>query len=116
MEEQSTPRISYRGYLVALAVLLAVAGGLYLYANSRYNNVALAPAAVNVAFEIGGFDGDDTLSGGAGNDTLNGGLGNDTLNGDDGDDVLNGNLDGDDVLNGDIGNDTLNGGFGNDTL
>lgn len=91
-----------------------------------------------------GFDGNDTLDGGAGNDrgyggngddylydssgndTLDGGAGNDilylygsagsgTLIGGSGNDELYG-ADGSDVLNGDDGNDYLQGGAGNDTL
>ncbi|MEZ5813825.1 MAG: Ig-like domain-containing protein [Alphaproteobacteria bacterium] len=90
-----------------------------------------------------GFDGADTLDGGAGNDTLFGGSGNDhliggiggdalfgnqdndTLDGGEGDDFIFGDRDnsagselytGDDILNGGGGNDWMEGNKGNDTL
>ncbi|WP_133125885.1 beta strand repeat-containing protein [Thalassospira marina] len=48
----------------------------------------------------GGFDGNDTLIGGAGNDTLEGGNGNDTLIGNGGDDVLRGGAGADHITGG----------------
>lgn len=80
-----------------------------------------------------GYDGDDTLRGGAGDDQLYGGNGNDTLTGgndndalygEDGNDSLSGGSgidllyggNGDDTLNGDAGNDELFGGDGVDAL
>ncbi|WP_321447173.1 hypothetical protein [uncultured Cohaesibacter sp.] len=57
-------------------------------------------------FELGGYNG---------NDTLNGGAGADKMWGDSGADILNGNG-GDDMLIGGQGNDTLNGGAGFDQV
>ena len=71
-----------------------------------------------------GFDGEDTITGGAGNDrvwgyddndTLDGGAGNDDIRGLHGDDVLVGG-DGNDVLRGGHGADEFDGGPGNDTI
>ncbi|TVQ17726.1 MAG: hypothetical protein EA367_16875 [Leptolyngbya sp. DLM2.Bin15] len=59
--------------------------------------------------------GDDVVIGGAGNDVLDGGAGNDIMNGGDGNDRLIGGA-GDDVLDGGAGDDNLNGGHGNDRL
>ncbi len=58
--------------------------------------------------------GNDTISGGDGNDLISGGTGNDSINSGDGDDVVNGE-DGDDVVTLGNGQDTLNGGNGNDS-
>ena len=63
---------------------------------------------------IGG-DGGDSLSGGLGNDQIDGGDGRDTVSGNDGADSIFGSH-GDDLLNGDAGNDTIEGGHGADTL
>ncbi|WP_434634767.1 calcium-binding protein [Chromobacterium sp. CV08] len=87
----------------------------------------------DVARDVHGLDGDDTLSGGGladslygdsgqdslsggdGSDSLFGGAGNDTLNGGSGDDLLEGG-DGNDVLNAGSGVNTLRGGAGDDEL
>ncbi|WP_158300660.1 calcium-binding protein [Chromobacterium sp. ATCC 53434] len=87
----------------------------------------------DVARDVHGLDGDDTLSGGGladslygdagqdvlsggdGNDSLFGGAGKDTLTGGNGDDLLDGG-DGDDVLNAGSGVNTLRGGAGDDEL
>jgi Ca2+-binding RTX toxin-like protein len=62
-----------------------------------------------------GFDGNDTLDGGAGDDLLDGNAGNDILDGHSGNDTLGGNT-GDDTLSGAAGSDILNGGTGKDLL
>ena len=64
---------------------------------------------------IYGFDGNDSLTGGALTDLIDGGTGNDTLNGQAGNDTLLGGL-GADTLLGGLGNDVLNGGTGDDYL
>lgn len=75
-------------------------------------------------FDLSGFLGQTTFTGGlednlviggAGNDVLNGGGGSDGLDGGDGNDRLVGGA-GDDVLNGGLGNDRLVGGTDNDVL
>jgi trimeric autotransporter adhesin len=71
-----------------------------------------------------GYAGDDSLAGGPGNDNLvgyagddrlAGGAGNDNLDGGAGDDVLDGG-DGDDVISDGSGANTLKGGLGSDTI
>lgn len=92
---------------------------------------AVFDAFANVAFDligsdgadtVGGLDnadvmrgrgGDDELSGGGGGDRLIGQAGDDTLSGGDGADTLKGGR-GDDVLFGDLGEDTMVGGRGGD--
>ncbi|MGO4706000.1 cadherin domain-containing protein [Microvirga sp. 2MCAF38] len=64
---------------------------------------------------ISGSDVANDLRGRGGNDTLSGLLGNDTLDGGDGDDVLDGG-DGTDLLLGGTGNDALDGGVGKDQM
>ncbi|WP_158091289.1 beta strand repeat-containing protein [Thalassospira mesophila] len=64
---------------------------------------------------LGGFNGDDTVYGGAGGDTLNAGGGNDRLYGNDGNDYLNGG-EGNDRLYGGAGVNTLIGGAGQDRI
>ncbi|MCM1552490.1 MAG: DUF2974 domain-containing protein, partial [Butyrivibrio sp.] len=61
-----------------------------------------------------GYDGNESIYGGAGDDYLDGNMGNDTLYGGDGDDELYGNS-GNDILVGGAGDDYLNGGWGVDT-
>ena len=68
-----------------------------------------------VANELNGKGGDDTIYGMAGDDLILGGSGDDTLYGGDGDDKIYGQ-DGNDTLYGEAGNDTLFGQGGNDTL
>ncbi len=62
-----------------------------------------------------GYEGDDTLTGGAMGDKLMGGQGNDQLMGGDGNDTLNGDM-GDDMLMGGMGDDMLYASDGEDTL
>lgn len=62
-----------------------------------------------------GFDGNDTLYGGAGNDTWIGNGGNDVIYGGADNDSIQGNA-GNDILFGDAGADTLLGNEGNDTI
>ncbi len=78
----------------------------------------------DVAAQVYGLDGNDTLIGGSQNDTLRGGNGNDALNGGGGNDDLAGEA-GTDVVNGGAGDDflrvndtldTIRGGSGTDTL
>lgn len=69
----------------------------------------------DLANEIFGARGDDTLHGLGGNDTLKGFAGNDRLYGGDGDDQLFGN-EGDDLLEGGAGDDVLSGGSGANRL
>lgn len=75
----------------------------------------LAYAALTLADQISGFDGDDRLNGGSGSDTLVGGTGTDTLEGGEGADRLKGGS-GADVLVGGSGADRLDGSFGKDRL
>tara|TARA_R110002050_G_scaffold84234_2_gene179864 strand:- start:3784 stop:13488 length:9705 start_codon:yes stop_codon:yes gene_type:complete len=63
----------------------------------------------------GGFNGNDTLIGGAGNDTLEGGNGDDTLIGNGGDDYLTGGS-GADVMSGGAGNDIFAMSLGGDAV
>ena len=65
--------------------------------------------------QLSGGQGDDQLDGGSGNDRLYGNAGNDTLSGGTGEDALNGG-EGDDTLYGNENNDTLDGEQGNDVL
>ncbi len=76
------------------------------------------------AMTVKGYDGNDSIIGGAaadfieggtGADSVNGGLGNDTLTGGGGNDRLDAG-DGNDWVFGDAGNDTLIGGIGDDYL
>lgn len=64
---------------------------------------------------LSGGDGSDSISGGLGNDQIDAGDGRDTVSGGDGADSIFGSH-GDDLLSGDAGNDTLDGGHGADTL
>lgn len=64
---------------------------------------------------IFGFDGNDTIDGGAGNDVIFGGSGNDRLKGGEGNDAIHGGA-GSDTIEGENGNDLLTGGDGNDIL
>lgn len=68
--------------------------------------------------DIKGYDGNDTLAGGAGGDTVNGGLGNDRIEDSAGNDSLLGDAGNDRLVQvaGAGGNDTMNGGFGNDLV
>jgi Ca2+-binding RTX toxin-like protein len=63
----------------------------------------------------GGFNGNDTMMGGAGNDTLEGGNGDDTLIGNGGDDYLTGGS-GADVMSGGAGNDIFAMSLGGDAV
>ncbi len=80
---------------------------------SGNNNVT---GNVNIATNIVGGIGNDTLTGGNFNDTLNGSTGNNTLTGNDGNDLLVVAGTGTNSLDGGNGNDTLIGGAGNDVL
>jgi len=64
---------------------------------------------------ISGLGGDDRLYGDGGNDAISGGAGKDELYGGIGNDLLNGGS-GNDRLYGDVGNDTLEGSLGHDRL
>jgi Ca2+-binding RTX toxin-like protein len=79
-------------------------------AGNGLDNVMLG---VNVADNMRGGLGDDTLCGFGGRDTLNGDQGDDVIYGAAGDDTLLGG-DGVDVLNGGVGSDAMTGGAGND--
>jgi Ca2+-binding RTX toxin-like protein len=77
----------------------------------------LGLAVTNVALDVDGGDGNDTITGGDGVDVLSGAAGNDTLTGFRGNDTMSGG-DGNDVLiwnNGD-GSDVMDGGLGSDTV
>jgi Ca2+-binding RTX toxin-like protein len=104
-----------------------VVAGTYLY-GSEYNalggdDTVKLPADAAAAAQAGydpsqafhGWDGNDTITGGALNDVIYGDGGNDKLIGGTGNDVLYG-LSGTDTLIGGAGNDQLNGGSGNDTV
>lgn len=67
------------------------------------------------SWTINGFDGNDTLIGGAKDDNIFGGNQNDILEGRDGNDLLSGG-NGNDILLGENGNDKLFGGNENDRL
>lgn len=78
----------------------------------------------NVALEVHGLGGDDTILTGGGNDLIFAGAGNDTVHagagvdvvlGEDGNDTIFGEA-GADVIDGGHGNDTINGGSGNDVI
>jgi Ca2+-binding RTX toxin-like protein len=69
----------------------------------------------NLANQLFGEDGHDSLRGGLADDSLNGGNGNDTIVGNEGNDVIAAGDGADSVLAGD-GNDTITGGNGNDTV
>jgi Ca2+-binding RTX toxin-like protein len=84
------------------------------YLNGTLRNDKLSADSKD-PFEIWGYDGNDTLTGGSNNDTLNGGNGNDILYGGDGNDYLFGD-DGNDILYGGDGSDYLKGGDGADIL
>jgi Ca2+-binding RTX toxin-like protein len=105
----------------------SVVAGTYLY-GSEYNAlggddtvklpadaVAAAQAGYDPSQAFHGWDGNDTITGGALNDVIYGDGGNDKLIGGTGNDVLYG-LGGTDTLIGGAGNDQLNGGSGNDTV
>jgi Ca2+-binding RTX toxin-like protein len=81
----------------------------------------------DLATEVHGLAGDDTIYGAGGNDLIYGGIGADELHGGNGDDRLEAGMTGGDVLYGDAGNDRLNayekagdahvyGGSGNDVI
>ncbi|HVR66253.1 MAG TPA: hypothetical protein VMT98_06415 [Verrucomicrobiae bacterium] len=79
-------------------------------------NDTFTSAAGNIADNIDGFAGNDTITAGGGDDTINGGAGNDSLVGGDNDDIFDGG-DGNDTLDGgsDATGDFMTGGDGNDT-
>jgi len=109
---------------------LAVSGRLVTFAGD-FSATGLAPHTIHYAGTSGGdlldasalisfegldaqgFEGNDTLKGGAGRDTLSGGEGSDTLRGGAGDDLLYGGA-GVDSLHVADGSDTAYGGEGND--
>ncbi len=67
------------------------------------------------SIRYGGFDGDDTMYGGAGSDTIEGGGGNDSILGGAGNDRLMGN-DGNDTMVGGAGEDRFTTGLGSDRV
>jgi Ca2+-binding RTX toxin-like protein len=96
--------------------------GSHYLVGTNLNDVVSVSGNADIAAT--GYEGNDTLTGGAlsdylfggsGNDTLSGVGGNDTMLGGDGEDRLLGG-DGDDTLIGGNGRDRLFGGDGNDTL
>lgn len=77
--------------------------------------------------DIKGYDGNDTLAGGAGGDTISGGVGNDRIEDSAGNDSMQGNggndrfvqvagANGNDTIDGGAGKDWLDGGAGDDSL
>lgn len=70
--------------------------------------------SLDIANDLRGGDGNDTLTGGSSSDTLNGGNGQDQITGGQGNDSLVGG-DGNDSIFGEDGNDTLISGNGNDS-
>ncbi|QDT78225.1 Bifunctional hemolysin/adenylate cyclase precursor [Gimesia maris] len=69
----------------------------------------------NVALEVHGLGGDDTILTGGGNDLIFAGAGNDIVHAGAGDDIVLGE-DGDDTIFGEAGADVIDGGHGNDTI
>jgi Ca2+-binding RTX toxin-like protein len=72
-------------------------------------------AALSIASEINGGDGNDRLAGAGGADVINGGAGDDFIDGAAGDDNLSGES-GNDRINGGKGADNMSGGDGNDVI
>lgn len=125
--------IDYSNSNAGVIVFLQLGSGSKGHAeDDRYSNVenvmgsehndSLYGSADNVANQLRGKAGDDTLSGGQGSDELYGGAGNDTLYAEwnnkrtETDANLLDGGDGDDKLYGASGGDTLIGGTGNDVL
>ena len=79
------------------------AGGLVLTCSSGADNINIVG---DVAVEVLGRGGDDTLVGGTGADTIDGGDGDDTIDGGGGDDMISGGA----------GDDTIDGGEGDDIV
>lgn len=69
----------------------------------------------NVALEVHGLGGDDTILTGGGNDLIFAGAGNDIVHAGAGDDIVLGE-DGNDTIFGEAGADVIDGGHGNDTI
>ena len=83
--------------------------------SSSRNDQLQAPAATTNSYQIWGYDGNDSLTGGSRPDALLGGTGEDRLDGGGSNDILYGGPDKDTLVGGD-GNDTLIGGPGDDVL
>lgn len=79
------------------------------------DDVLRVPSGVSTSYQIWGYDGNDSMSGGDGYDAMLGGEGKDRVSGEGNDDVLYGGG-GDDDLSGGGGNDTLMGGSGDDLI
>ena len=75
----------------------------------------IGTTGVNKTTKIFGDSGDDTINGGDLADEISGELGNDTIDGRGGSDVLNGGYAGDDTAD-TSGNDTITGGAGTDAM
>ena len=82
--------------------------------NGAYDNNVIR-AVGEIAVQMYGQEGNDTLTGAGNDDLLDGGTGNDVMAGGGGGDRLLGR-DGNDYLSGETGNDTLQGEAGDDTL
>jgi hypothetical protein len=83
--------------------------------SSSRNDQLQVPATTTNSYQLWGYDGNDSLTGGPLPDALLGGAGEDRLNGGGNDDILHGG-DGKDTLIGGDGSDTLIGGPGDDVL
>ncbi|QYK42580.1 MAG: hypothetical protein KF887_05575 [Paracoccaceae bacterium] len=102
--------VSIDGYAEGFSGVSRIVGD----AGAGNDQIALG-AALEIAGDLSGGDGNDLLAGGSAGDTLSGGGGVDTLFGRDGNDVLAGG-DGDDILLGGAGADTIDGGAGEDMV
>ncbi|MGC6390381.1 MAG: calcium-binding protein, partial [Alphaproteobacteria bacterium] len=87
--------------------------GSHYLVGTNLDDVVLVGGDADIAAT--GYEGNDTLTGGALSDYLFGGSGNDTLEGNGGDDTLVGGS-GNDIIQGGLGDDIINGGDGNDRL
>lgn len=109
--------VSFTGTLDQLPELLVeneeigLTAGRIVVGDAGHNQLA----GIDLAEDLRGRAGNDTIDAGAGDDTMRGGEGNDWLSGGLGDDHAYGHA-GRDRMTGDLGNDDLRGGAGFDTL
>lgn len=99
-------------YRIELSTGLVKTANGVSYQNNGYSVANFSTEFSNVAMDVTGTSGDDTIYGSTKNDVINGGAGRDQIEANEGNDVVNGG----DEVGGYYGGDTIYGGSGNDTV